>query len=1038
MIAKREGKKRLAMLVGISLLLASTGLPSRTIRGKAETISDVSNLSMGGVRTTNINLNIAQDDGSYVIAGISDPGKPAKSGNWGEEKDSGGNVIKSGSYIYYGAYQQSSVGDGSYRTEPVKWRVLDADTMDFNAKGDTTSHTMFLMSDKVLDAVNYHESQGGKLLYPACNLRKWLNSEAFEGAYLSGGFLNNAFCTKEQRAIVSSRKSANDEVEYATFVKDNSGLSQNGLTDKIFALSAEEINSEAYGFFPMNGNGGPAARLLTATDYAVAKSVDPTTNQYKNWWLRSRVTNSYNTGIVDCTGWLWAAPVDGVYSDGKAYILGVTPAFNMDVSQVSFTSARGTDKSESFELTSSSESREWNLTMKGGSGFVAERNANESGAVKPGDKVTVDITDIGTPDVGVSYTQISAMLVNSDNTVAAYGKIADKDASKVEVTIPAGISFGDYTLKIFAEEILSDSGQSATDFASNMAELPITVADTYTVSMINPEESHITHAAATGNGTEKQGVVKDGGSYTPVVYIADRGYCFPENYSIAENNGITVTRDSFSQITVSGTPTGDVEITLEAATEKDSQKAPEGLSESEGRITGTTTAMEYRLKPIGEASEDLEWSDCTDGFTEVVMPGTYEIRYKETETKKAGEVVEITVLERYTVTIINPENSHIIRSETAENGTERQKVKGGEAIISIEYTAENGYYFPDGYRVSGQNGIIVTRNSMNQITVSGIPTGECSLTLTAATKQSGSSTPGVRPVPVPTPAITPSPIPSPTVKPTSEPDFTPSPVPTSAVTPSPVPTSVVTPSPVPTTPTVKPIPTLTPTGKPDLTPTPTVKPTVAPPEVTKKPGEVVTSKEIKANSRKINMGTNATYDGKKLTMAWGKVAGSDGYDIFVITCGKKLTSKALVKTVKGGKTFATVTKVTGKKNYKLKIKAYKLVNGKKVYWAESYTYHIAGMKNKKYTNAKKIKVSSKQVSLKKGKTSQIKAEIVKQSKEKKLLSKAHGASLRYLSADTKIATVTANGKITAKKKGTCYVYVIALDGVSARIKITVK
>lgn len=55
---------------------------------------------------------------------------------------------------------------------------------------------------------------------------------------------------------------------------------------------------------------------------------------------------------------------------------------------------------------------------------------------------------------------------------------------------------------------------------------------------------------------------------TPVVYTAAPGYYFPEDYAVASVNGIHVTRDSSTQITVSGMPTADAKITLKAPTAK--------------------------------------------------------------------------------------------------------------------------------------------------------------------------------------------------------------------------------------------------------------------------------------------------------------------------------------------------------------------------------------------------------------------------------------------------------------------------------------
>ena len=50
----------------------------------------------------------------------------------------------------------------------------------------------------------------------------------------------------------------------------------------------------------------------------------------------------------------------------------------------------------------------------------------------------------------------------------------------------------------------------------------------------------------------------------------------------------------------------------------------------------------------------------------------------------------------------------------------------------------------------------------------------------------------------------------------------------------------------------------------------------------------------------------------------------------------------------------------------------------------------------------------------------------------------HDAKVRYLSSDPKIATVSAKGKIKAKAKGTCKIYVHAVNGAYKTVKVTVK
>ena len=54
------------------------------------------------------------------------------------------------------------------------------------------------------------------------------------------------------------------------------------------------------------------------------------------------------------------------------------------------------------------------------------------------------------------------------------------------------------------------------------------------------------------------------------------------------------------------------------------------------------------------------------------------------------------------------------------------------------------------------------------------------------------------------------------------------------------------------------------------------------------------------------------------------------------------------------------------------------------------------------------------------------------------MAKTHVATIRYLSTDKKIATVSKKGKITAKGKGTCYVYAYAHNGIYKKVKVTVK
>lgn len=188
------------------------------------------------------------------------------------------------------------------------------------------------------------------------------------------------------------------------------------------------------------------------------------------------------------------------------------------------------------------------------------------------------------------------------------------------------------------------------------------------------------------SGEELQQDVVKGSAIVSVIYTADPGYYFPDNYSVSSENGIAVTRNSESQITVSGTPTADTVIQL--------------------------TAPEKKV---------------------------------------------VT----YNVTVIAAD--HMKRETTS--GLETQSGLTG-AMTDVVYTAEDGYYFPDSYPVPTVNGITVTRNGENQITVSGTPTANTEIKLMAPTEKTPTP-PSTEPAPAtPTPApatpapATPTPVPA--------------------------------------------------------------------------------------------------------------------------------------------------------------------------------------------------------------------------------------------------------------------------------------
>lgn len=179
-----------------------------------------------------------------------------------------------------------------------------------------------------------------------------------------------------------------------------------------------------------------------------------------------------------------------------------------------------------------------------------------------------------------------------------------------------------------------------------------------------------------------------------------------------------------------------------------------------------------------------------------------------------------------------------------------------------------------------------------------------------------------------------------------------------------------------------------------------------------------------------------------VTLQWNIIKDADGYFVYGNRCntGTKSYKYRKLATITGGD-ISTWTQKDLKKGtyYKYVVKAYRLVNGKKVVTDTSISVHaVTG--GGKYGNAKAVSVTQignkknvSKITLKMGKTAQIKAKEVK--KDNKI---ERHRKLCYESSNTKVATVTPDGLIRATGKGTCTIWVYAQNGVYKALKITVK
>lgn len=177
-----------------------------------------------------------------------------------------------------------------------------------------------------------------------------------------------------------------------------------------------------------------------------------------------------------------------------------------------------------------------------------------------------------------------------------------------------------------------------------------------------------------------------------------------------------------------------------------------------------------------------------------------------------------------------------------------------------------------------------------------------------------------------------------------------------------------------------------------------------------------------------------------ITLEWSKLDGVDGYLVYGNRCNTSTKTYKYKKlaTITNGRTWTHKNLKKGT-FYKYIVKAYRIVDGKKVVTDTSASIHVI-TQGSKYGIARSVSVTKignkknvSKITLRKGKTAQITAKEIK--KDKKI---RHHRNLCYESSNTAVATVTPEGLIQAVGKGTCTIWVYAQNGVYAALTVTVK
>ena len=237
--------------------------------------------------------------GVVLLTGIALPKNNAMADgkNYGIQSPRVANGVTTWDKIKFGSYNQ----EGTFRAEPIKWRVLSVD-------GDDA----LLLADQCLDARAYHDEKDEKITWENCTLRKWLNVE----------FDNTVFTEEEKKAVKETTVVNEDSVW-----KDSDGYKHkveggNDTKDRVYLLSEKEVENAAYGFDLEISK----TRQARFSDYAKVNDIF----YYDEWCYWQLRSPGYISDFVTSSGnACW-----GIYSEYSIPrgTYGVRPALHVNLS----------------------------------------------------------------------------------------------------------------------------------------------------------------------------------------------------------------------------------------------------------------------------------------------------------------------------------------------------------------------------------------------------------------------------------------------------------------------------------------------------------------------------------------------------------------------------------------------------------------------------------------------------------------------------------------------------------------------------------
>lgn len=523
-------------------------------------------------------------DGSKTIMlktnGIKDPT---------ERTDDKGKYYTPNSYIYFGMNQ----------SDPIKWRVLDADKTNRNSTDGMFLFSEYLLESGIQFEAEWDSDDGDEQENP----NAWQDSDAQKWCK---NFASNSsnFSTAEQNAMLGVKKT--DSAEHLYII--NWGESSLTNEDKMFFLSAREL-----------------ADCVGNYDYARGLAAAFASGNTGEWWLRSSVANfTSEAGAVRSNGFVFSSCVSEVRA--------ARPAFNLDLNAVLFTSAAKGGKSsgaagaDALKAVDDYSGKEWKLTLLDSSRNFDVTESTASG--KPNDTIMLNYSG-----AAIGENEYISVIITDKGGAQYYGRIA-KPTSKsgtVSLKIPNTLADGTYTLYVFSEQYNGDVGDGTkpTDYASAFEKVTLTI-DTAAPTLNNGRATRDSDTTATVTFTSSEagkyyysGV--ESGAPAPTIDTTGTG-----TSCVSGENTISFT-------TLSGTGAKDIYIVVKDAVGNVSQslkiELPEYIAPSYG---------------ISVSPGTLNFESKTVGYTEAPAAQTVTI----TNTDNQTVTVTLPTSTKYTITAV--------------------------------------------------------------------------------------------------------------------------------------------------------------------------------------------------------------------------------------------------------------------------------------------------------------------------------------------------------------------------------------------------